>query len=147
MKLHSKRFLTSTTVRLASWESDRSITIRCEVSIFGLRSPISSFCSICQHLRTSSFHISSLKYDIRLSVFHSIKKILKCDIHGIKLTFRLNNKHTSLQINGNFLRFQIRATLKYIQDNQFPAVTVFRDNRPHYYRRDETSGVWQPIRY
>ena len=43
--------------------------------------------------------------------------------------------------------FQIRATLKYIQDNQFPAVTVFRDNRPHYYRRDEHSGIWTPVRY
>jgi hypothetical protein len=26
-------------------------------------------------------------------------------------------------------------------------VTVFRDNRPHYYRRDENSGTWVPIRY
>lgn len=45
------------------------------------------------------------------------------------------------------LLFQVRATLKYIQDNQFPAVTVFRDNKPHYYRRDETTGFWQPMRY
>lgn len=42
---------------------------------------------------------------------------------------------------------QIRATLKYIQDNPFPAVTVFRDNRPHYFRRDELSGFWIPFRY
>jgi protein N-terminal asparagine amidohydrolase len=42
---------------------------------------------------------------------------------------------------------QVRATLKYIQDNQFPAVTVFRDNRPHYFRRDEHSGIWTPVRY
>lgn len=42
---------------------------------------------------------------------------------------------------------QIRATLKYIQDNQFPAVTVFRDNRPRYFRRDESTGSWQQVRY
>ncbi|XP_015511689.1 protein N-terminal asparagine amidohydrolase [Neodiprion pinetum] len=41
----------------------------------------------------------------------------------------------------------VRTTLKYIQDNQFPAVTVFRDNRPRYYRRDEVHGGWQPMRY
>lgn len=52
-----------------------------------------------------------------------------------------------LQVANTFCCFQIRATLKYIQDNQFPAVTVFRDNRPHYFRRDEHSGTWQPVRY
>ncbi|XP_060535049.1 protein N-terminal asparagine amidohydrolase [Cylas formicarius] len=40
---------------------------------------------------------------------------------------------------------QIRAALKYIQENQFPAITVFRDNRPHYFRRDEHSGTWIPV--
>ncbi|XP_075224228.1 N-terminal amidohydrolase 1 [Lycorma delicatula] len=42
---------------------------------------------------------------------------------------------------------QIRATLKYIQEHPFPAVTVFRDNRPHFFRRDENSGTWVPFRY
>jgi protein N-terminal asparagine amidohydrolase len=41
----------------------------------------------------------------------------------------------------------IRASLKYVQDHPFPAVTVFRDNRPLYYRRDEHSGTWTPFRY
>lgn len=42
---------------------------------------------------------------------------------------------------------QVRLTLKYIQDNQFPAVTVFRDNRPRYYQRDEMTGNWTLVRY
>lgn len=42
---------------------------------------------------------------------------------------------------------QIRTTLKYIQDNPFPDITVFHDNRPHYYRRDEHTGLWIPFRY
>lgn len=42
---------------------------------------------------------------------------------------------------------QVRSTLKYIQDNQFPAVTVFRDNRPRYYQRDDMTGGWTLVRY
>ncbi|KAI5716355.1 hypothetical protein M8J76_005055 [Diaphorina citri] len=41
----------------------------------------------------------------------------------------------------------IRDAFKYIQEHPFPAVTVFRDNRPHYFRRDEHSGTWVPFRY
>lgn len=41
----------------------------------------------------------------------------------------------------------VRATLKYIQDNPFPAITVFRENRPLYFKRDESTGAWQPVRY
>ncbi|XP_024937193.1 protein N-terminal asparagine amidohydrolase isoform X2 [Cephus cinctus] len=61
--------------------------------------------------------------------------------------FILQHLSTSPDVELPHFVSQIRATLKYIQDNQFPAVTVFRDNRPHYYRRDEGTGVWQPIRY
>lgn len=42
---------------------------------------------------------------------------------------------------------QVRLTLKYIQDNQFPAVTVFRDNRPRYYQRDDMTGAWTLARF
>ncbi|XP_039285499.1 protein N-terminal asparagine amidohydrolase [Nilaparvata lugens] len=42
---------------------------------------------------------------------------------------------------------QIRTTLKYIQENPFPDITVFHDNRPHYFRRDEHTGLWVPFRY
>ncbi|KAF7386720.1 hypothetical protein HZH68_012374 [Vespula germanica] len=61
--------------------------------------------------------------------------------------FILQHLSTSPEVELPHFVSQVRATLKYIQDNQFPAVTVFRDNRPHYYRRDEATGVWQPIRY
>lgn len=42
---------------------------------------------------------------------------------------------------------QVRLTLRYIQDNQFPAVTVFRDNRPRYYQRDDMTGAWTLVRF
>ncbi|KAL6264028.1 protein N-terminal asparagine amidohydrolase [Pogonomyrmex barbatus] len=61
--------------------------------------------------------------------------------------FILQHLSTSPEVEQPHFVQQVRATLKYIQDNQFPAVTVFRDNRPHYYGRDETSGLWQPVRY
>lgn len=41
---------------------------------------------------------------------------------------------------------KIRAALKYMHDNPFPAVTVFQENRPRYFRKEE-SGSWVPIRY
>lgn len=41
---------------------------------------------------------------------------------------------------------KIRAALKYIRENPFPAVTVFPDNRSRYFRRDE-SGAWVHMRY
>ncbi|XP_029661681.1 protein N-terminal asparagine amidohydrolase [Formica exsecta] len=61
--------------------------------------------------------------------------------------FILQHLSTSPEVEQPHFVSQVRATLKYIQDNQFPAVTVFRDNKPHYYRRDEITGVWQPMRY
>lgn len=61
--------------------------------------------------------------------------------------FILQHLSTSPEVEQPHFVSQVRATLKYIQDNQFPAVTVFRDNKPHYYRRDETTGNWQPMRY
>lgn len=61
--------------------------------------------------------------------------------------FILQHLSTSPEVEPPHIATQIRATLKYIQDHPFPAVTVFRDNRPHYYRRDEASGTWTPIRY
>ncbi|XP_046660426.1 protein N-terminal asparagine amidohydrolase isoform X2 [Homalodisca vitripennis] len=59
----------------------------------------------------------------------------------------LQHLSTTPDVEPPHFVMQIRATLKYIQDNPFPAVTVFRDNRPHYYRRDEHTGSWSPFRY
>uniref|UniRef100_U5ESL8 Putative asparagine amidohydrolase n=1 Tax=Corethrella appendiculata TaxID=1370023 RepID=U5ESL8_9DIPT len=61
--------------------------------------------------------------------------------------FILQHLSTSPEVEPPHFAMQVRATLKYIQDNQFPAVTVFRDNRPHYFRRDENTGCWHPVRY
>uniref|UniRef100_A0A1B0D891 Uncharacterized protein n=1 Tax=Phlebotomus papatasi TaxID=29031 RepID=A0A1B0D891_PHLPP len=61
--------------------------------------------------------------------------------------FLLQHLSTSPEVEPPTFAMQLRSTLRYIQDNQFPAVTVFPDNRPHYYRRDEASGCWQLVRY
>ncbi|KAL7288143.1 protein N-terminal asparagine amidohydrolase [Trichogramma pretiosum] len=61
--------------------------------------------------------------------------------------FILQHLSTSPDVEPPHFVSNIRATLKYIQENPFPSVTVFRDNKPHYYRRDEVTGCWQPIRY
>ncbi|ERL92071.1 hypothetical protein D910_09393 [Dendroctonus ponderosae] len=61
--------------------------------------------------------------------------------------FILQQLSTSPEVQPPHFVMQIRAALKYIQDNQFPAITVFRDNRPHYFRRDEHTGLWSPVRY
>uniref|UniRef100_A0A0A9WHR3 Protein N-terminal asparagine amidohydrolase n=3 Tax=Lygus hesperus TaxID=30085 RepID=A0A0A9WHR3_LYGHE len=61
--------------------------------------------------------------------------------------FILQHLSTSPEVEPPHFVMQMRATLKYIQEHPFPAVTVFRDNRPHYYRRDEISGTWTPFRY
>jgi protein N-terminal asparagine amidohydrolase len=58
--------------------------------------------------------------------------------------FILKHLSTSPEVEPPHFAMQVRHTLKYIQDNPFPAITVFRDNRPHYYRRDNT-GCWQPV--
>lgn len=80
--------------------------------------------------------------------------------------FILQHLSTSPEVEPPHFVMQVRATLKYIQDNQFPgnsiitffffaylnhilcspAITVFRENRPLYYRRDD-NGLWQHVRY
>lgn len=42
-----------------------------------------------------------------------------------------------------FYVFQVRDVLKHIKEHPFPAVTIFPDNRPHYFRRDNL-GAWTP---
>ena len=38
---------------------------------------------------------------------------------------------------------QVREVLKHIKDHPFPAVTIFPDNRPHFFQRDRL-GAWVP---
>ncbi|XP_014207216.1 protein N-terminal asparagine amidohydrolase [Copidosoma floridanum] len=61
--------------------------------------------------------------------------------------FILQHLSTSPEVELPHFVSQIRATLKYIQDNPFPAITVFPDNKPRYYRRDEHTGNWMALRY
>ncbi|KAK9877165.1 hypothetical protein WA026_016907 [Henosepilachna vigintioctopunctata] len=59
--------------------------------------------------------------------------------------FIVQHLSTAPEVEPPYWVMKVRGTLKYIQDNQFPAITVFRDNRPHYFRRDEQSGIWIPL--
>jgi len=58
----------------------------------------------------------------------------------------LQHLSTSPEVEPPHFANQVRAALKHIQDHPFPAITIFPDNRPRYYRKDE-SGLWLPIRF
>ncbi|KAH8407721.1 hypothetical protein KR222_011301, partial [Zaprionus bogoriensis] len=61
--------------------------------------------------------------------------------------FLLQHLSSSPDVEPPHFAPQTRATIRFIQENQFPAVTVFRDNRPRYYRRDDATGCWVLVRY
>ncbi|KAH8400894.1 hypothetical protein KR009_001676 [Drosophila setifemur] len=61
--------------------------------------------------------------------------------------FLLQHLSSSPDVEPPHFAHQTRATIKFIQENQFPAVTVFRDNRPRYFRRDDATGCWVLVRY
>ncbi|KAF8792398.1 Protein N-terminal asparagine amidohydrolase like protein [Argiope bruennichi] len=59
--------------------------------------------------------------------------------------FILQHLSTSPEVEPPSFVVQVRATLKYIQQNPFPGITVFPDNRPHFYQKDETDGEYTSI--
>ncbi|KAG6458731.1 protein N-terminal asparagine amidohydrolase [Manduca sexta] len=61
--------------------------------------------------------------------------------------FILQHLSTTPAVEPPHFVHNIRVTLKFIQQHPFPAVTVFPDNRSHYYRRDEQTGLWVPMRF
>ncbi|KAH8348163.1 protein N-terminal asparagine amidohydrolase isoform X1 [Drosophila suzukii] len=61
--------------------------------------------------------------------------------------FLLQHLSSSPDVEPPHFAPQTRATIRFIQENQFPAVTVFRDNRPRYFRRDDATGFWVLVRY
>lgn len=61
--------------------------------------------------------------------------------------FILQHLSTSPDVEPPHFVMKVRATLKYIQENPFPAITVFRENQPHCFRRDEHTGLWVPVGY
>ncbi|KAH1012361.1 hypothetical protein HUJ05_011533 [Dendroctonus ponderosae] len=116
----------------------------------------------------SSFHKHPVEIDLTLACLGELNTTLRGGIplgllqiapfnyeplRGVDLwleqtdDFILQQLSTSPEVQPPHFVMQIRAALKYIQDNQFPAITVFRDNRPHYFRRDEHTGLWSPVRY
>ncbi|KAF4522941.1 hypothetical protein B566_EDAN012636 [Ephemera danica] len=60
--------------------------------------------------------------------------------------FILQHLSTSPDVEPPHYVMEVRATLRHILENPFPAVTIFPDNRPHYYRRDD-HGNWVHVRY
>lgn len=60
--------------------------------------------------------------------------------------FILQHLSTSPEVESPMFVMRVRSTLKYIQQHPFPGVTVFPDNRPHYFRKDE-GGAWIPFCY
>lgn len=60
--------------------------------------------------------------------------------------FILQHLSTSPETEPPHFVMNIRSTFKYMQQHPFPGVTVFPDNRPHYFRKDE-AGLWVPVCY
>lgn len=60
--------------------------------------------------------------------------------------FIVSQLSTAPEVELPHFASKIRTALKYMRDHPFPAVTVFQDNRPRYFRRDE-SGAWVHMRY
>ncbi|XP_063591855.1 protein N-terminal asparagine amidohydrolase-like [Penaeus indicus] len=50
---------------------------------------------------------------------------------------------TTPEVEGPTWVKMVREVLKHIKEHPFPAVTIFPDNRPHYFRRDNVGG-WSP---
>ncbi|CAG2103664.1 unnamed protein product [Medioppia subpectinata] len=61
--------------------------------------------------------------------------------------FILKHLSTSPDVEPPNFVMDARATLKFIQQHPFPGVTIFPDNRPRYYRKDDLTGQWVPICY
>ncbi|OQR79134.1 protein N-terminal asparagine amidohydrolase-like [Tropilaelaps mercedesae] len=55
--------------------------------------------------------------------------------------FILQNLSTSPEVEPPHFVMNVRATFKYIQQHPFPTVTVFPENRAHFFRKDE-HGLW-----
>ncbi|CAG2180318.1 unnamed protein product [Oppiella nova] len=61
--------------------------------------------------------------------------------------FILQHLSTSPEVEPPGFVDDAKATLKFIQQHPFPGVTIFPDNRPRYYRKDDLTGQWVPICY
>ena len=57
----------------------------------------------------------------------------------------LKHLSTSPEVEPAHFVAQTRSALKHIEQHPFPAVTIFPENRPHYYRMND--GMWIQVRY
>jgi len=59
--------------------------------------------------------------------------------------FILQHLSSSPEVEPSHVVTEIRESLKHIQDHPFPEITIFQENRPRYYRKDE-HGQWIYVR-
>lgn len=101
-------------------------------------------------LLTSSTHLMDV-YDCTLGLMR-IGPFHYPPLRGIDLWLEQTDDFIIFQLSSApdaevpHFTSKIRTALKYIGDNPFPAVTTFLENRPKYYRRDE-SNSWILVRY
>jgi len=55
--------------------------------------------------------------------------------------FIIQHLSSSPEVEPPHVIAEIKTTLKHLQDHPYPSVTIFRENRPRYYRKDE-HGHW-----
>lgn len=99
---------------------------------------------------TGSSHLMDM-YDCTLGVMR-VGPYHYQPLRGVNLwleqtdDFIVSQLSTAPEVELPHFASKIRTALKYMRDHPFPAVTVFQDNRPRYFRRDE-SGAWVHMRY
>jgi len=59
--------------------------------------------------------------------------------------FLLQHLTSSPEVEAAYVASEIKAAIKHVQDHPFPEITIFPENRPRYYRKDE-NGHWVFVR-
>lgn len=88
-------------------------------------------------IRARSYYIFSLLL-LTYSIFSAVDMWLQQNDESIR-----QKLSTSPEVEPPHFVLNVRETFKYIQQHPFPLVTVFPDNRPHLFRKDE-QGLWVP---
>ena len=61
--------------------------------------------------------------------------------------YLLRHFSTSPEVEPPHFANQTRATIKFIQEHQCPAKSIFGDNLPRNYKRSEITGCWTLVKY
>jgi protein N-terminal asparagine amidohydrolase len=101
-------------------------------------------------LLTGLHHISEI-YDfssglLRIGPFHYEPLRSAAILLQESDEFILQHLSTSPDVEPPHVVTQIKETLKHIQDHPFPEITVWVDNRPRYYRKEDT-GQWTLVTF